>query len=104
MCLRSTVTPPYFRSLDTLCPGCYRNRQVMAFYHTIKWFDPGFVLMENVLDIFKKQNGMYVKMAATTLLGMDYQTRTGVIAAAHQGAPQGRWRCVPSLPLLNPKP
>ena len=98
MCLRSVVTPPHFRSLDTLCPGCYRNRQVMAFYHTIKWFDPGFVLMENVLDIFKKQNGMYVKMAATTLLGMDYQTRTGIIAAAHQGAPQGRWRCVPSIP------
>ncbi len=69
-----------------------RNRQVLAFYKTIEWFQPSYVLMENVLDIFKKGDGLYAKFAATTLLRMDYQTRTGVIAACHHGAPQGRWR------------
>ena len=69
-----------------------RNRQVLAFYKTIEWFQPSYVLMENVLDIFKKGDGLYAKMAATTLLNLDYQTRTGVIAAAHHGCPQGRWR------------
>ena len=70
-----------------------RNRQVFAFYDTIKWFQPSFVLMENVLDIFKKGDGEYAKLAGSILLDMDYQTRTGVIAACHHGAPQGRWRC-----------
>lgn len=76
-----------------------RNRQVFAFYDTIKWFQPSFVLMENVLDIFKKGDGEYAKLAASILLDMDYQTRTGVIAACHHGAPQGRWRCDA---VLNP--
>ncbi|BDA50272.1 probable DNA (cytosine-5)-methyltransferase 3 [Coccomyxa sp. Obi] len=69
-----------------------RNRQVQAFYDVIEWFNPGFVLMENVLDIFKKQDGMYAKFAASRLLNMRYQTRLGCIAACDQGAPQGRWR------------
>ena len=66
---------------------------MLAFYNTIDWFRPSFVLMENVLDIFKKGDGLYAKMAASILLDMDYQTRTGIIAACHHGAPQGRWRC-----------
>ena len=74
-----------------------RNRQVFAFYDTIKWFQPSFVLMENVLDIFKKGDGEYAKLAASILLDMDYQTRTGVIAACHHGASQGRWRCAAVL-------
>lgn len=65
---------------------------MLAFYNTIDWFRPSFVLMENVLDIFKKGDGLYAKMAASILLDMDYQTRTGIIAACHHGAPQGRWR------------
>jgi DNA (cytosine-5)-methyltransferase 1 len=66
---------------------------VQAFYDVIDWFKPSFVLMENVLDIFKKQDGMYAKFAAARLLNMRYQTRLGIIAALDHGAPQGRWRC-----------
>lgn len=73
-------------------PNARRNRQVQAFYDVIEWFQPGYVLMENVLDIFKKQDGMYAKFAASRLLNMRYQTRLGCIAACDQGAPQGRWR------------
>ena len=82
-------------------PRCCRNRQVQAFYDVIQWFKPAFVLMENVMDIFHKQNGMYVKFAVGRLLNMRYQTRVGCIAAADQGAPQGRWRRVPSTGLLR---
>lgn len=81
------------RSTQHLCNACAcRNRQVQAFYDVIEWFNPGYVLMENVLDIFKKQDGMYAKFAASRLLNMRYQTRLGCIAACDQGAPQGRWR------------
>ena len=43
-----------------------------------------------------------ISLWAAAVPGMDYQTRTGVIAAAHQGALQGRWRCVSSLPPFLP--
>jgi DNA (cytosine-5)-methyltransferase 1 len=85
-------------------PRC-RNRQVQAFYDVIQWFRPAFVLMENVMDIFHKQDGMYVKFAVGRLLSMRYQTRVGCIAAADHGAPQGRWRCggcVSSKPVHPP--
>ena len=39
-----------------------------AFYDVIEWFQPGYVLMENVLDIFKKQSGIYVKFAIAQLV------------------------------------
>lgn len=72
---------------------------MQAFYDVIEWFQPSFVLMENVLDIFKKQDGMYAKFAAARLLNMRYQTRLGCIAACDHGAPQGRWRWVHILLL-----
>ncbi len=83
----------HLADLERLLFFCsHRNRQVQAFYDVIEWFQPGYVLMENVLDIFKKQDGMYAKFAASRLLNMRYQTRLGCIAACDHGAPQGRWR------------
>ena len=70
-----------------------QNRQVQAFYDVIEFFQPAFVLMENVKDIFVKQGGLYAKYAQARLLSLRYQMRLGLIAACDQGAPQGRWRC-----------
>lgn len=63
-----------------------------AFYDIIEWLNPGFVLMENVLDILSKENGMYAKFATARLLKQRYQTRTGIIPAGEHGVAQGRWR------------
>lgn len=65
---------------------------MLAFYDVIEFFQPSFVLMENVLDIFKKQDGTYAKYATARLVNMHYQSRVGIISAAEHGAPQGRWR------------
>lgn len=75
-----------------LLPSSYRNRQVDAFYDIIDWLQPGYVLMENVLDILSKEDGMYAKYATARLLQQRYQTRTGIIPAGEHGIAQGRWR------------
>ena len=48
--------------------------------------------MENVTDIFKKEDGTYAKSAMASLLSMRYQVRAGIIAACDQGVPQCRNR------------
>ena len=65
----------------------------MAFYNLIEWFDPAYVLMENVADILKTQSGAYAKFAIGRLLALRYQARLGLVMASDQGAPQTRWRC-----------
>ena len=80
--------------------GCNcRNRQVTAFYDVVEYFRPAYVLMENVLDILKKEDGTYAKSAMASLLTMRYQVRIGVIAACDQGVPQSRNRCAPACLL-----
>ena len=63
-----------------------------AFYDVVNWFQPGFVLMENVPDILLKEDGMYAKSAIGCLLEMRYQVRMGIIKACDQGVPQIRTR------------
>ncbi|KAL0040722.1 hypothetical protein WJX79_003028 [Trebouxia sp. C0005] len=69
-----------------------RNRQMEAFYDVVLWFQPGFVLMENVVDTLHKEDGMYAKSAMGSLLLLNYQVRMGIIAACDQGVPQIRNR------------
>ncbi|DBA74077.1 TPA: hypothetical protein ACH3X1_010890 [Trebouxia sp. C0004] len=69
-----------------------RNRQMEAFYDVVLWFQPGFVLMENVVDTLNKEDGMYAKSAMGSLLLLNYQVRMGIIAACDQGVPQVRNR------------
>ncbi len=69
-----------------------RNRQMEAFYDVVLWFQPGFVLMENVVDTLKKEDGMSAKSAMGSLLLLNYQVRMGIIAACDQGVPQVRNR------------
>lgn len=70
-----------------------RNRQLLVFLDFVKWFKPNFVLMENVQDIMKKEEGKYVKYAMGHTLQMGYQIRLGLLAAGDFGVSQGRWRC-----------
>ena len=81
-CTDSLVTPTH---------PC-RNRQMTAFYRVVRWFQPGFVLMENVVGILQKEDGIYAKSAMGSLLQMGYQVRMGIVAAYDQGAPQARNR------------
>lgn len=91
------------RQLSTFACNYCRNRQVRAFYDVVEYFRPAYVLMENVLDILKKEDGTYAKSAMASLLNMRYQVRTGVIAACDQGVPQSRNRCGPAC-LSTPPP
>ncbi len=75
-------------------PEC-RNRQVSAFFEIVEYLQPGYVVMENVMDSLNKQDGVYVKHATGTLLTLRYQTRTGTCMAGLYGVAQGRWRCSP---------
>ncbi len=75
-----------------------RNRQVTAFYDVVEFFKPAYVLMENVPDIFKKEDGTYAKSAMASLLSMRYQVRAGIIAACDHGVPQSRNRYQPFSP------
>ena len=82
--------------------GVCRNRQVTAFYQVVDFFKPGYVLMENVVDIFKKEDGTYAKSAMASLLAMRYQVRAGIIAASDHGVPQIRNRSVsPAVHYCN---
>ncbi|KAK9854471.1 hypothetical protein WJX84_000728 [Apatococcus fuscideae] len=79
-------------SLEEDILRCPKNRQLLVFMEAVEWFQPAFVLMENVPEALSKENGSYGKYAATKLLNMGYQTRTALLSAAGQGAPQNRWR------------
>ncbi|EFN55234.1 hypothetical protein CHLNCDRAFT_52630 [Chlorella variabilis] len=70
-----------------------RNRQLPVFIAYSEWFKPKYVLMENVQDILKKEDGLYIKYAMGSMLNMRYQVRVGLLAAGNFGVPQGRWRC-----------
>ena len=63
-------------------------------------FQPSFVLMENVVDTLRKEDGMYAKSAMGSLLLMKYQVRMGIIAACDQGVPQARNRCACAVQFL----
>lgn len=64
-----------------------------TFFDVVETFSPAFVLMENVMDIVKKEDGAYFKHALASLISLDYQARYGAIDAMAHGLPQGRWRC-----------
>ncbi|PRW44284.1 DNA (cytosine-5)-methyltransferase CMT1 isoform A [Chlorella sorokiniana] len=72
--------------------NCPRNRQLPVFTAYIRWLRPKYVLMENVTDILKKEDGAYIKYAMGSMLDMRYQVRVGQLAAGNFGVPQGRWR------------
>ncbi|KAG1677047.1 hypothetical protein FOA52_001217 [Chlamydomonas sp. UWO 241] len=69
-----------------------KNRLVKVYYEIVKWFKPSFTLMEQVMDCFKKENGLYARFMASAITAMRYQCRIGIAAAGDYGCPQGRYR------------
>jgi site-specific DNA-cytosine methylase len=69
-----------------------RNRQILVFLAMVKWWRPAYVLMENVQDTLKMEDGAYVKYGMGDLIVSGYQTRLALIAAGMFGVAQGRWR------------
>ncbi|KAG5521473.1 hypothetical protein RHGRI_033886 [Rhododendron griersonianum] len=58
----------------------------------VKFLKPRFVLMENVVNIFKLARGVLASYTVARLVCMDYQSRVGILAAGSFGVPQCRMR------------
>ncbi|KAL1370753.1 DNA (cytosine-5)-methyltransferase CMT2 isoform X2 [Arachis hypogaea] len=69
-----------------------RNRQIVVFMDIVKYLKPKYVLMENVVDILKFDNGSLGRYALSRLVHMNYQARLGMVAAGCYGLPQFRLR------------
>lgn len=69
-----------------------KNSQLIVFMDVVDYLKPRFVLMENVVDILKFKDGYLGGYALGRLIGMNYQARTGIMAAGCYGLPQFRLR------------
>ncbi|CAH9106671.1 unnamed protein product [Cuscuta epithymum] len=69
-----------------------KNKQLEVFMDIVDFLRPRFVLMENVVDIVKFSHGFLGRYALSRLVGMDYQTRLGLMVAGSYGLPQFRAR------------
>lgn len=67
-----------------------RNRQLMVYIRLIEALKPNFVLLEQVLDVLLKENGVYVKTMTANLVRMGYQAHTGNLVTGAYGCPQVR--------------
>lgn len=76
------------RQSDVL--GDSKNRLAKTFYEIIDYFLPPFILMEQVMDIFKNQDGVYGKFAMAKLVANRYQLRAGIMTAGAYGCAQVR--------------
>ncbi|XP_052210528.1 DNA (cytosine-5)-methyltransferase CMT2-like isoform X2 [Diospyros lotus] len=81
-----------------------RNRQIIVFMDIVKFLRPKYVLMENVVDILRFDNGSLARYALSRLVHMKYQARLGTIASGCYGLPQFRlrvflWGALPSEKL-----
>ncbi|KAM7255527.1 hypothetical protein ACFE04_008425 [Oxalis oulophora] len=70
-----------------------KNRQLIVYMDVIDYLKPRFVLMENVVDLFKFAKGYLGRYAMGRLVQMNYQVRMGLMAAGAYGLPQYRSRC-----------
>lgn len=68
------------------------NAEITNFIKAIAFFEPIYVVVENVQRIFSTEDGVYSKYLATQLISMGYQLRMGIMSAACYGAPQIRPR------------
>ncbi|XP_024520318.1 DNA (cytosine-5)-methyltransferase 3 isoform X3 [Selaginella moellendorffii] len=83
----------YNRFRNTEAPlTCPRNRQMVIFMDIVGFLRPKFVLMENVVDILKFQQGLLGRYAMFRLVDMRYQAKLGMMAAGSYGLPQFRMR------------
>lgn len=69
-----------------------KNFQLVVFMKIIKFLQPRFTLMENVVDIMRFLNGTLGRYAIARLVAMHYQVRLGFLVAGNFGLPQYRMR------------
>ncbi|KAF5193551.1 Cytosine-specific methyltransferase [Thalictrum thalictroides] len=69
-----------------------KNYQLVVFMDIVEYLKPRFVLMENVVDILKFAGGYLARYAMGRLVGLDYQSRLGMMVAGTYGLPQFRMR------------
>ncbi|XP_059667350.1 DNA (cytosine-5)-methyltransferase CMT3-like [Cornus florida] len=69
-----------------------KNKQLVVFMDIVNFLRPRYVLMENVVDIVKFAGGFLGRYALGRLVGMNYQSRVGLMAAGAFGLPQFRMR------------
>ncbi|XP_016513164.1 DNA (cytosine-5)-methyltransferase CMT3-like isoform X3 [Nicotiana tabacum] len=84
--------------------GDSKNKQLETFMDIVEFLNPRFVLMENVVDLVKFADGFLGRYALGRLVGMNYQTRMGMMVAGAYGLPQFRrrvfmWGALPSEKL-----
>ncbi|KAI3966394.1 hypothetical protein MKW92_046923 [Papaver armeniacum] len=72
--------------------GDEKNYQMVVYMDIVEFLKPGYILMENVVDLLKFANGFLGRYAMSRLVSMDYQVRVGVMAAGSFGLPQFRQR------------
>ncbi|KAI3953449.1 hypothetical protein MKW92_006961 [Papaver armeniacum] len=69
-----------------------KNYQMLVYMDIVKFLNPQYILMENVVDLVKFADGYLARYAVKRLLSMDYQVRLGIMAAGSFGLPQFRQR------------
>ncbi|XP_026458044.1 DNA (cytosine-5)-methyltransferase CMT3-like [Papaver somniferum] len=69
-----------------------KNFQLEVFMNIIKFLQPRFTLMENVVDIMRFEKAYLGRLAVARLVAMQYQVRLGFLVAGKYGLPQFRMR------------
>lgn len=69
-----------------------KNHQLVVFMDIVDFLRPKYVLMENVVDLLRFAGGFLGRYAVGRLVGMNFQTRMGIMAAGSYGLPQFRMR------------
>ncbi|XP_006282433.2 DNA (cytosine-5)-methyltransferase CMT2 isoform X1 [Capsella rubella] len=81
-----------------------RNQQIIVFMDIVEYLKPSYVLMENVVDILRLDQGSLGRYALSRLVNMRYQARLGIMTAGCYGLSQFRsrvfmWGAVPNKNL-----
>ncbi|XP_026440613.1 DNA (cytosine-5)-methyltransferase CMT3-like [Papaver somniferum] len=69
-----------------------KNYQLVVFMDIVKFLQPKFTLMENVVDLMRFLGGTLGRYAMGRLVAMQYQVRLGLLIAGSYGLPQFRMR------------
>lgn len=69
-----------------------RNHLFLEFLRVAEFFQPKFILIENVTGLVSLENGAVVKAIYYHLNKLGYKVKHMILFAAHYGVPQLRWR------------
>jgi DNA (cytosine-5)-methyltransferase 1 len=69
-----------------------RNSLVETFLAFVDYLHPRLVLMENVPGMLSLEDGATAHLLLSTLEGLGYNTKLGILQAGAYGIPQNRWR------------